>query len=229
MKENIFRAYAIANKHGIQLRFRDNLLTIPADREKILNESTRKHLRKHGGARRLRAIILTQSQMMECQDIGIYSLVEQAESANKILENRRDLIILTEGEIRKAPEELRAITIHAHHALAIALGIKDEEYRSRYTHYRGWILIHASAQKLPDTHFAHYGLEPSLCDGFYGAIIGAAKLADIEGDEGDYTYRLTDAFLFDGQIKCAGNQAIIWGASNSEKNQAFDIAWSLIG
>jgi hypothetical protein len=72
------------------------------------------------------------------------------------------------------PEDLKAISIHAPHAYAIALGIKKFEYRSRASKRLGWTLIHSTLSKSSDHFFAEYGIHPQGTK--RGAIIGAAKI-----------------------------------------------------
>jgi hypothetical protein len=70
------------------------------------------------------------------------------------------------------PETLKAISIHAPHAYAICMGIKQAEYRTQPTNRRGWILIHASQSKDSDHCFADYGISKDTIK--RGAIIGAS-------------------------------------------------------
>jgi len=127
------------------------------------------------------------------------------------------------------PQNLKAISIHAPHAYAICMGIKQYEYRSQPTDRRGWILIHASLSKASDSWLADYGIEASTMK--RGAIIGAAKIVGCTWDyEFEcYAYHLESAILFDQAIEgIKGCQAIFWGANNPARLAAFATAWELI-
>ena len=125
--------------------------------------------------------------------------------------------------------DLKAISIHAPHAYAICMGLKDEEYRTQPTKKRGWILIHASTSKASDEFFADYEIDPSIVK--RGAIIGAALLTNCNWDTefGCYAYLLESPILFDKAIEgIKGCQAIFWGAKTPHKQAAFKSAWENI-
>ena len=97
---------------------------------------------------------------------------------------------------------IRALTLYPHFAWAIITGRKTKEYRSRRTHYRGAVLIHASC-KAP---------APFLPDGTpvprnlpRGAIVGAAEIVGCEEEEGDFAWHLATPRRFPSPIPCKGN------------------------
>jgi ASCH domain len=127
------------------------------------------------------------------------------------------------------PESLKAISIHAPHAYAICMGIKQAEYRSQPTDRRGWILIHASQSKDSDHCLADYGISKDTIK--RGAIIGAAQITDCIWDTEFqcYAYHLSNPILFDQPIEgIKGCQAIFWGAKQPKKQAAFATAWEII-
>ncbi|MBN3993887.1 MAG: ASCH domain-containing protein [Nostoc sp. NMS2] len=127
------------------------------------------------------------------------------------------------------PESLKAISIHAPHAYAICMGIKQAEYRTQPTDRRGWVLIHASQSKDSDHYLADYGISKDTIK--RGAIIGAAQITDCTWDAEFecYAYHLSQPILFDQPIEgIKGCQAIFWGAKQPEKQAAFAITWGMI-
>lgn len=64
---------------------------------------------------------------------------------------------------------MKALTLSPEYALAVAWGTKTIEYRTWYTHYRGDILIAASAKKIKGTIPSH--------------VLCIAELYDIKPDE----------------------------------------------
>jgi hypothetical protein len=98
---------------------------------------------------------------------------------------------------------IRALTLYPHFAWAVITGRKTKEYRSRRTHYRGVVLIHASF-KAP---------EPFLPDGTpvpsglpRGALVGAAEIVGCEEDEwGGFAWLLANPRRFGRPIPCKGN------------------------
>ena len=81
-----------------------------------------------------------------------------------------------------ASPDLKALTIRAPWAWAIAQGWKRVENRSWSTNYRGRIAIHAAVSKESDADaaatFAALGIEPPT-EFVRGAIIGTVELVDI--------------------------------------------------
>jgi hypothetical protein len=127
------------------------------------------------------------------------------------------------------PESLKSISIHAPHAYAVCMGIKEAEYRSQPTDRRGWILIHASQSKDSDHCLADYGISKNTIK--RGAIIGAAQITDCTWDAEFecYAYHLDNPILFGQPIEgIKGCQAIFWGAKQPDKQAAFAIAWGMI-
>lgn len=127
---------------------------------------------------------------------------------------------------KKAPSNLRAISIHAPYAYAICMGLKDEEYRSQATNIRGWVLIHSSLSQASDSDLKTYELDPRKIA--RGAIIGAAFIKDCIGSNRDYAYLISEYRLFEKPLKISGKQAIFWKAKDAKEQQIFDKAWSMI-
>ena len=125
----------------------------------------------------------------------------------------------------KYPPNLKAISIHAPHAYAICLGIKNAEYRTQATKRRGWVLIHSSQSKTSDEFFFDYGIDISIAK--RGAIIGAANITDCTWDwEFEcYAYHVHNPIYFKQPIeKVKGCQAIFWGPKTEDKKVAFTLA-----
>lgn len=132
-----------------------------------------------------------------------------------------------------APDWLGAISIHAPYAYAICLGLKDEEYRSRSTKYRGWALIHSSGSKASDEWLETYGLCPKGVA--RQAIIGAAEILDcyggelnFNGDPDGYAYKIGKYILFpEPLIGIKGRLQLFW-KPKPEEQKKFDACWSYI-
>lgn len=121
------------------------------------------------------------------------------------------------------PPKLKAISIHAPHAYAICLGVKQAEYRSQPTTRRGWVLIHASGSKQSDDYFVDYGIDPTTVK--RGAIIGAVKITSCVGSPENYLYYLANPIKFSRPIEgVKGKQAIFWGAKTDAEKIAFTLA-----
>lgn len=175
-------------------------------------------------------IDMTEKDFDELRELAEPILVEDyiKEAASKMQPHQFKKIILPEPTMI-APPELRAITIHAPYAYSICLGMKIEEYRSKPTQHRNWILIHSGQSKDSDDAFKGYGLNPDLA--LRGAIIGCAILTDCKGSNGDFAYCLSHARLFGiPMIGIRGQQSIFWGKSEKypERNKPFDLAWTWI-
>lgn len=128
-----------------------------------------------------------------------------------------------------SPQWLRAISIHAPHAYAICLGLKPEEYRTKSTNYRGWVLIHSSGSKQSDDYFQDYFIDPVAIGVKRYAIIGAAEIYDCIGQPGDYRYLLRNAIAFSKPLQgIKGQQSIFWGATTPERVKAFAEAWMIL-
>jgi hypothetical protein len=126
---------------------------------------------------------------------------------------------------------LRAISIHAPHAYAICIGLKNEEYRTKLTNYRGWALIHSSGSKASDDCFQDYFIDPVAIGVKRYAIIGAAEIYDCLGQPRDYRYLLRNAIAFSTPIEgIKGQQSIFWGKSDKypERTEAFNNAWAML-
>lgn len=93
---------------------------------------------------------------------------------------------------------MKALTIRQPWASEVIAGTKDIEYRSRRTHYRGPILIHAAKVRCPDA--------PELP---LGVILGRAELVDCVGSEGEWEWLLRNVHRFSTPIPCAG-QLGLW-------------------
>lgn len=128
------------------------------------------------------------------------------------------------------PQWLRAISIHAPHAYAICLGLKPEEYRTKSTNYRGWVLIHSSGSKQSDDYFQDYFIDPVAIGVKRYAIIGTAEIYDCLGQPGDYRYLLRNPIAFKPIEGIKGQQSIFWGKSDKypERIEAFNNAWAML-
>lgn len=121
------------------------------------------------------------------------------------------------------PEKLRAMSMHYPYAWAIVNGEKKEEYRTRLTHYRGIVLIHASGSKDSDFELYEYGIDPETAP--RKVILGAVELIDCQ-DRGDhFAYILQSPKALEIPINAAGQQSIFWPASTPERVLAFNQAW----
>lgn len=121
------------------------------------------------------------------------------------------------------PAKLKAMSVHPPYAYAIVRGLKDEEYRSKATNRKGWILIHASKSTASDECFAEYGINPGSIK--RGAIIGAYKITGCrQAGYNNYVYQLAEAFEFKTPIDCTGSQSIFWGATNEQRKVVFTLA-----
>ena len=125
-----------------------------------------------------------------------------------------------------APDWLGAISIHAPYAYAICLGLKDEEYRSRSTKYRGWALIHASGSKASDGELETYGLDAS--DVTRQAIVGAAEILDCNGEPGDYAYTIGKFLLFPNPFEGIKGRLQLFWKPKPEEQLVFNKAYSMI-
>ncbi|QLE54976.1 ASCH domain-containing protein [Nostoc sp. TCL26-01] len=121
------------------------------------------------------------------------------------------------------PAKLKAISLHPPYAYAIIRRLKHEEYRSKPTKRKGWILIHASKSTASDDCFQQYGINPANIK--RGAIIGACKIISCrQAGFDNYAYQLSEAFEFRIPIDCAGSQSIFWGATNEDRKVVFTLA-----
>lgn len=121
------------------------------------------------------------------------------------------------------PAKLKAMSVHPPYAYAIVRGFKDQEYRSKPTNRKGWILIHASKSTASDECFADYGIHPGSIK--RGAIVGACKITGCrQAGYDNYIYQLAEAFEFQTPIDCAGSQSVFWGATNEQRKVVFTLA-----
>lgn len=137
------------------------------------------------------------------------------------------------GEILTFPDELRAMSVHGPWAYMITKGYKLEEYRTKATKLRGWILIHCSQSKDSDDFILDYKLPKATIDKMRGKIIGAAHVDDcyFMPEDDCYAYELSQAMLFEPKfwMPAKGQQSIFWAASGDpERMAAFGRAWQLI-
>ena len=126
------------------------------------------------------------------------------------------------------PESLRAMSMHFPYAWGIVNGVKDFEFRTRATKYRGFVLIHASGSKDSDELIMEHSIPQDQIA--RRAIIGAAELINCikDPDEGGFYYEMFNPIAFEKPIPASGQQSIFWPASTSERDQAFKAAWKLI-
>lgn len=82
---------------------------------------------------------------------------------------------------------MKALSVKQPHAERIARGEKRQEFRSWRVSYRGPLLIVAS--KAPDVDACEeYGIDPASVP--HGVAICVVDLVHVEGDPGDYAWRL---------------------------------------
>lgn len=93
---------------------------------------------------------------------------------------------------------MKALTIRQPWASEIIAGTKAIEYRTRRTHYRGELLIHAAKVRCPD--------EPDLP---LGVILGRVELVDCQESDGRYEWLLRNPCRFTTPIPCTG-QLGLW-------------------
>jgi hypothetical protein len=91
---------------------------------------------------------------------------------------------------------MKALTVRQPWAWLIVHGHKPSEYRTWRTHYRGPLLIIASAALHPESVAAGFEFAdahgitlPGVID--TGGIVGTVILSDITGEPGDYQWHLT--------------------------------------
>jgi len=126
------------------------------------------------------------------------------------------------------PESLRAMSMHFPYAWGIVNGVKDCEFRTRATKYRGFVLIHASGSKDSDELIMEHSIPQDQIA--RRAIIGAAELINCikDPDEGGFYYEMFNPIAFEKPIPASGMQCIFWPANSPERDQAFKAAWKLI-
>lgn len=126
----------------------------------------------------------------------------------------------------ECPPTVRAMTCHGPFAYALALGIKQEEYRRRDTKYRGWVLIHCGLSTASDDAFEYLDLSPSQVE--RGGIIGASYLNASTKDDDYYAYQMITPVKFPKLIRISGKQATLWQPSNTKEVQIFADAWQIL-
>lgn len=126
----------------------------------------------------------------------------------------------------ECPKNLRAMTCHAPFAYALALGKKREEYRSRETKYRGWVLFHSGLSTASDYAFEYLDMSPQ--DAKRGYIIGAGYLNHCSKTGISWAYEMINPVLFEKPLKIKGKQPVLWTATNSNEAQIFAGAWQIL-
>lgn len=126
----------------------------------------------------------------------------------------------------ECPPTVRAMTCHAPFAYALALGIKQEEYRRRDTKYRGWVFIHCGLSTASDDAFEYLDLSPSQVE--RGGIIGAAYLNSSNKDCDSFAYKMITPVKFDKLIRISGKQVTLWQPTNTKEAQIFASAWQIL-
>jgi len=129
---------------------------------------------------------------------------------------------------------MKVLSVKQPWAYLLVSGIKDIENRPRRTHFRGHILIHASAKPVGnlknDSTFSHVVNESQLNylksidfknwfmeDFAFGAIIGSVEIVDcvenhpsIWAAEGQYHYVIANPILFDTPMTGIKGQLGLW-------------------
>lgn len=98
--------------------------------------------------------------------------------------------------------------MHFPYAWSIVNGVKDFEFRTRATKYRGFVLIHASTSKYSDELIVERSIPQDQIA--RRAIIGAAELFNcVEAPEdGGFYYELFNPIAFEQPIPASGQQSI---------------------
>ena len=98
-------------------------------------------------------------------------------------------------------KEMRALTIVQPGAAMLMDEGAIAEPRTWNTHRRGYISIHASGSYKAD-RFANTDYDPDELD--YGAVIGFAKIDEVEGEPGDYHLCLTGVMKLKEPVEVKG-------------------------
>lgn len=97
---------------------------------------------------------------------------------------------------------MKALSVKQPFANWLVEGIKGREHRSRSTHFRGYVAIHAS--KIPDKKFMdEWGLNDwqFIC----GCIIGLVKIYDVEDyGNGMFAWKTNFPIQLGNPIPCKG-------------------------
>ncbi|MHC5916098.1 MAG: ASCH domain-containing protein [Nostoc sp.] len=126
----------------------------------------------------------------------------------------------------KCPTTVRAMTVHAPFAYAMALGQKTEEYRYRSTTYRGWIFLHCGLSTASDYAFEYLDMEPK--DAQRGCIVGACFLNSCTQSGNCYAYQMITPVVFENALKIRGKQSILWLPSDTNEVKIFALAWQIL-
>lgn len=112
-------------------------------------------------------------------------------------------------------KEMRALSIiQPGAAILMEEGCGIEE-RSWNTHLRGYIAIHASGSYKAE-RFKGKDIDPDEVD--YGAVIGFAKLDEVEGEPGDYSLCFSDVIKLKQPVEVKGMMNL-WKFTGKELNQ----------
>jgi hypothetical protein len=112
-------------------------------------------------------------------------------------------------------KEMRALTIVQPNAAILMKDGEGVEERSWNTHTRGFIAIHASSSYKPE-RFEGKEIDPDELD--YGAIVGFAKLEEVEGEPGDYVLCFGEVIKLKEPVEAKGMMNL-WKISGKELNQ----------
>jgi hypothetical protein len=115
------------------------------------------------------------------------------------------------------------MTCHAPFAYALALGKKREEYRSRETKYRGWVLFHSGLSTASDYAFQYLDMSPQ--DAKRGYIIGAGYLNHCSKSGNCFAYEFINSVVFENPLKIKGKQPILWQPADDKEVKIFALAW----
>lgn len=112
-------------------------------------------------------------------------------------------------------KEMRALSIIQPGAEILMQEGCGIEERSWNTHTRGYIAIHASSSFKPE-RFKNKDINPDEVD--YGAVIGFAKLDEVEGESGDYALCFCDVIKLKKPVEVKGMMNL-WKLTGKELNQ----------
>lgn len=97
--------------------------------------------------------------------------------------------------------EMRALSIIQPGAITLIDGEGGIVERSWNTHMRGYVAIHAS-NTFSQANFKGTKFDPDEVD--YGAIIGFARLDEVEGEKGDYGLCFCDVIPLKNPVETKG-------------------------
>jgi hypothetical protein len=101
----------------------------------------------------------------------------------------------------------KVLTVRQPFASAILAGLKEREYRSWQTRYRGVLLIHAAARRAEWSDVAEFArmltsMDPAAMT--YSAVLGAVDLVSCEDEGGGFAWVLANPRKLAEPFPCSG-------------------------